>query len=137
MLQKLKFQDHSNEIQPEAKSVKDRMKHIPPWENHLFVQGTEWEVKGLMSNIYRRIHPIIPSPTIIAFGGGGTWGYHYDRNRGKLTNRERARLQTFPDDFMFSGGVGKVRAQIGEAVPPLAGKRIAQASSMILDKIQA
>ena len=134
-LRNMKFEDNSDEIQSEAKTTSERMRRIPPWENHEFVRGTEWEVKGLMSNIYRRIHPLFPSPTVIAYGGGGTWGYHYERTRGKLTNRERARLQTFSDDFLFSGGVSEIRAQIGEAVPPLAGKRIAQEVKSILHKI--
>ncbi len=34
-----------------------------------------------------------------------------------MTNRERARLQTFPDDFVFEGNRGSVRRQIGMAVP--------------------
>jgi DNA (cytosine-5)-methyltransferase 1 len=127
------FTDNSNEIQKESSEVMDRMKQVPPWENHEFVRGTKWDVRGLMSNIYRRIHPLRPSPTIIAYGGGGTWGYHYKRSRGKLTNRERARLQSFPDDFLFSGGVSDIRAQIGEAVPPLAGKRISEAVTEIIN----
>jgi len=131
----LDLPDGSNAIQAEGKSVIERMKYIPPWENHEFVKGTKWTVKGLMSNIYRRIHPIVPSPTVIAYGGGGTWGYHFEKSRGKLTNRERARLQTFPDNFMFSGRFGDVRAQIGEAVPPLAGKRIAELVETVLHKI--
>lgn len=41
--------------------------------------------------------------------------YHWtDR---ELTNRERARLQTFPDDFGFVGSYSSVRKQIGMAVP--------------------
>ena len=132
----IEFSDNSNEIQKESPEVLERMKRIPPWENHEFVRGTRWEVRGLMSNIYRRIHPLMPSPTVIAYGGGGTWGYHYNKNRGKLTNRERARLQSFPDDFLFSGGVSEVRAQIGEAVPPLAGKRIADIVDNIIKKIK-
>jgi DNA (cytosine-5)-methyltransferase 1 len=120
------FGDNSNEILKENESVISRMSFIPPAENHKFVEGTEHNVVGLMSNIYRRIHPIQPSPTIIAMGGGGTWGYHYARHRQKLTNRERARLQTFPDDFLFSGKPDEVRRQIGEAVPPLATKRISE-----------
>lgn len=74
-------------------------------------------VKGMISHVYRRIHPDEPSKTIIAAGGGGTWGYHYPEPR-PLTNRERARLQSFPDDFEFKGSVTEARRQIGNAVPP-------------------
>lgn len=42
--------------------------------------------------------------------------YHWSEPRA-LTNRERARLQTFPDDFIFEGGRESVRKQIGMAVP--------------------
>ena len=74
-------------------------------------------VKGMISHVYRRIDRNEPAKTIIAAGGGGTWGYHYPEHR-PLTNRERARLQSFPDDFQFSGSVTEVRRQIGNAVPP-------------------
>lgn len=127
--------DKSNVVLSEGKSVKDRMVHIPFGENHEFVRGTEFHVQGLMSNIYRRLHPIKPSPTVIARGGGGTWGYHYVQDRQRLTNRERARLQTFPDTFMFEGKAGEVRRQIGEAVPPLAGKFIAEKIIKILQRV--
>ncbi len=50
-------------------------------------------------------------------GGGGTHMYHWEEPRA-LTNRERARLQTFPDDFVFLGSKESVRKQIGMAVPP-------------------
>jgi DNA (cytosine-5)-methyltransferase 1 len=77
----------------------------------------ELYVKGMISHVYRRINRKEPSKTIIAAGGGGTWGYHYPDPR-PLTNRERARLQSFPDDFEFKGTVTEVRRQIGNAVPP-------------------
>ena len=80
-------------------------------------KDSPYYVKGMISHIYRRIHPDKPSSTIIAGGGGGTWGYHYLEPRS-LTNRERARLQTFPDDFVFEGSTTEVRRQIGNAVPP-------------------
>ena len=74
-------------------------------------------VKGMISHVYRRLKLDEPAKTIIAAGGGGTWGYHYPEPR-PLTNRERARLQSFPDDFVFQGSVTEVRRQIGNAVPP-------------------
>jgi DNA (cytosine-5)-methyltransferase 1 len=52
--------------------------------------------------------------------------YHWEEPRA-LTNRERARLQTFPDDFVFYGGRGSVRKQIGMAVPPMGAKIIFEA----------
>jgi DNA (cytosine-5)-methyltransferase 1 len=74
-------------------------------------------VKGMISHVYRRIKLNEPAKTIIAAGGGGTWGYHFPEPR-PLCNRERARLQSFPDNFRFSGSVTEVRRQIGNAVPP-------------------
>ena len=44
-----------------------------------------------------------------------------------ITHREAARLQTFPDSFVFSGSKIEVAKQIGNAVPPRLAKAIAQA----------
>lgn len=130
----LKLQDGTTEEPSEDPRVVERMRMIPPGENHEFVRGTKWEVEGRgISLVYRRLHPLKPSYTIVAYGGGGTHGYHYRRNRATLTLRERARLQTFPDTFLFYGRRSEIRAQIGEAVPPLAGKKIAQALAEVLD----
>jgi DNA (cytosine-5)-methyltransferase 1 len=69
-----------------------------------------------MSHIYRRLHQHKPSYTITG-SGGGTHIYHWEECRA-LTNRERARLQSFPDGFVFKGPKEQVRKQIGMAVPP-------------------
>lgn len=126
------FQDDTNNRGRRNRKIIARMHHTPPYYNFHAVDNTEWKVKGLMSNIYRRIHPLKPSPTIIAYGGGGTGGYHYEYDRQGLTNRERARLQTFPDNYLFNGKTTEIRAQIGEAVPPLSSYLIERAVSQIL-----
>ncbi len=133
---KLRLQDSTTELPREDVAVVERMKKIPPDENHEFVRGTKWEVEGRgISLVYRRIHPLKPAYTIVAYGGGGTHGYHYDRDRAALTLREKARLQTFLDTFSFHGKKSEIRAQIGEAVPPLAAKRIAEVLAEVLKAV--
>ena len=115
---------HTNHLKVSDKVV-ERLKHIPQGKNYKAVANTPYAVKGLMSNIYRRLHEDEPAYTVIASGGGGTWGYHFKEHR-PLTNRERARLQSFPDDYNFQGSTTEVRRQIGNAVPPLLAKTIAE-----------
>lgn len=109
-----------------AKNVVERLKYIKPGENAWTADLPEHlklKVKGAkLSQIYRRLDPSKPAYTITGSGGGGTHGYHWEENRA-LTNRERARLQTFPDDFVFVGSKESVRRQIGMAVP-VQGARI-------------
>lgn len=58
--------------------------------------------------------------------------FHFDQNRA-LTGRELARIQTFPDDFIFKGNAGKVQQQIGNAVPPKLAFQIANSVKEVLD----
>lgn len=88
-------------------------------------EDSPYYVHGMISHVYRRINRAEPSKTIIAGGGGGTWGYHYPEPR-PLTNRERARIQSFPDDFIFYGSTTEVRRQIGNAVPPIGVHELAK-----------
>ena len=102
-------------------TVIERLKYIKPWKN-VWNSDMPKRLKincanARLSHIYRRLDKNKPSYTITGSGGGGTYGYHWKENR-PLTNRERARLQTFPDDFVFEGGSSSVRRQIGMAVPP-------------------
>jgi DNA (cytosine-5)-methyltransferase 1 len=110
----------NNELTRQSQIVVERLTHIKPGEN---IWQTELpkhlrlNVKGAkLSQIYRRLHPNKPSYTITGSGGGGTHGYHWKEPRA-LTNRERARIQTFPDSFEFIGSKESVRKQIGMAVP--------------------
>lgn len=121
----------NNEELKMRQSTKEKLEAIPPGGNYKDLPGHE--NRNWMSLIYKRLHPDEPSPTIVAAGGGGTWGYHYSEPRA-LTNRERARLQTFPDDFEFIGSTTEVRRQIGNAVPPLGIKSIAEQLLKFLNK---
>lgn len=120
----------NQEITAQSKLVVERLKHIPPGENAWFdgiPDNLKLNVKqARLSQIYKRLHPDKPSYTITGSGGGGTHGYHWSENRA-LTNRERARIQTFPDDYIFEGSKESVRKQIGMAVPPRVAKTIVEA----------
>jgi DNA (cytosine-5)-methyltransferase 1 len=110
----------NNELTKQAPQVIERLKHIKPGQNAFnatLPPELRLNVKGAkISQIYRRLHPDKPSYTVTGSGGGGTHVYHYEEPRA-LTNRERARLQTFPDEFVFEGSKESVRKQVGMAVP--------------------
>jgi DNA (cytosine-5)-methyltransferase 1 len=118
---------YNNEFLKVQERTKKIISLIPEGGNFTDIpKDSPYYVKGMISHVYRRVKLDEPSKTIIAAGGGGTWGYHYPENRS-LTNRERARIQSFPDDFIFEGNTTEVRRQIGNAVPPVGVHAIAQA----------
>jgi DNA (cytosine-5)-methyltransferase 1 len=121
------FGVNNHDLHADAPSVVERLKLIPPGGNYTAIpKDHPSAVKGLISHVYRRLSPDKPAYTMVAGGGGGSMGYHFHEPRS-LTNRERARLQTFPDDFHFKGSIREVRAQIGNAVPPIGASVIVDA----------
>ena len=110
----------NNELTKQSTIVIERLKHILPGQNAFTADLPEHlklNVRGAqISQIYKRLDPDKPSYTVTGSGGGGTHIYHWSENRA-LTNRERARLQTFPDNYKFVGSKESVRKQIGMAVP--------------------
>lgn len=105
--------------------VLERYKHIK--------QGENWRAipKELMSNyknsqnchsgIYRRLDENKPSVVIANYRKNML--IHPIDNRG-LSVREAARLQSFPDNFIFKGSINHIQQQIGNAVPPILAKEI-------------
>jgi len=73
------------------------------------------------SGIYRRLHPDKPSGVIANYRKNML--IHPYEHRG-LSVREAARIQSFPDDFIFEGTLSEQQQQIGNAVPPLLAKAI-------------
>jgi len=132
----LKVPDQSHLAPEEPPDVARKIAMIPPGENFEILIDSKWELrKKGVSQIYRRLHPLSPSYTVVAYGGGGIAMYHYERSRTALTIREKARLQSFPDSFVFVGSISRMKAEVGEAVPPLMAKIIAEALAQILDEI--
>ena len=112
----------NNEIRPLQERVKRRLSYIKPGQNIWQAENLPPELmiktRTKISQIYRKLDPDKPSYTVTAAGGGGTFMYHWSNEQRELTNRERARIQTFPDKFAFTGKYSSVRKQIGMAVPP-------------------
>lgn len=75
-----------------------------------------------------RLNPLLPSKTVIAGGtkGGGRSHLHPYHPR-TLSVRECARLQTFPDSYVFQGPVARQFTQVGNAVPPMLAYKLALA----------
>lgn len=112
----------SNELTRQSEVVKQRLAYIKPGENAFNATDMPEELRlnvrgAKLSQIYKRLDPNKPAYTVTGSGGGGTHIYHWEEPRA-LTNRERARLQTFPDWYKFIGSKENVRRQIGMAVPP-------------------
>jgi len=97
-------------------------------------QGENWEsikLNGMLdtykttrnthSGIYKRLHEDEPSVTIANYRKSML--IHPWEDRG-LSVREAARLQSFPDTFIFKGSLGSIQQQVGNAVPPLLAMEI-------------
>lgn len=83
--------------------------------------------KGSRSTYYGRLRPEMPAYTINTYFNrpGNGCNMHYEQDR-TLSQREAARLQTFPDSFKFIGSLNSINNQIGNAVPVLLAYQIAK-----------
>ena len=77
---------------------------------------------------HRPITPDQPAPTVTARGDnrGGVVILPHPNNLRRMTCRELATIQSFPLNFTFSGSITSVCRQIGNAVPPILGRCIAE-----------
>ena len=74
-------------------------------------------------NTYNRLHRLKCAPTMVP--GNNAFPVHPTLHRS-LTPREAARIQSFPDSFIFTGDRRRQCISVGNAVPPLLGARLAQ-----------
>lgn len=116
------------------KEVRERYKHIPQggnWSSIPIRLMRKWrsippgEIRKVShSSLYKRLHPDEPSITIANFRKSMLIHPYEDRG---LSVREAARLQSFPDDFVFYGPKGSQQQQIANAVPPLLARALGSA----------
>lgn len=97
-----------------------------------------YEKKRVFFNSYKVQWWDMPSRTIIAhLYKDGNQFIHPDYEQGRsITVREAARLQSFPDDFVFEGSRTEQFKQIGNAVPPMLAEAIAKAIKLKLDELE-
>ncbi|MDQ2805777.1 MAG: DNA cytosine methyltransferase, partial [Chloroflexota bacterium] len=92
----------------------DRLRQVPPGGS----------LYSTFRDAWKRQYRGVPCMTIKENHGGVH--VHYEKDR-VLSAREMARLQTFPDDYLFAGTMKRAYWQIGNAVPCLLAQHIALA----------
>lgn len=106
------------------------LEEVPPGHNyHYFTRERGYPEpifawRSRFSDFLYKADPDSPVRTIVAQLGKYSGPFHW-KNR-KFTLQEFKRLQTFPDDYDFAGGMGKSLKQIGNSVPPLLAERLAE-----------
>ena len=95
---------------------------VPPYDRDNF--KSKWQ----------KLREDIPSHTIVAHLSVDTYSHIHPVEPRGISVREAARLQSFPDGFLFQCAMGDAFKQIGNAVPPLLAKGIAIQIKMAFEK---
>lgn len=120
------FQVQGNLVSKNAKTVVERYKHIHQGENWSAIpeelMGTYSDSSRCHTGIYLRLKYNEPAKVIGNFRKNML--IHPTQNRG-LSVREAARLQSFPDNYIFFGSIGFQQQQVADAVPPMLARSVA------------
>lgn len=126
-----------NHIIPKTRpAALERFQYIKPGQNFHDLPdelkiNTYTNVARTQNTIYKRLEDDKPSGTVVNVRKS-MW-IHPTENRA-VSVREAARLQTFPDSFSFSGPKDSQYQQVGNAVPPMLSKAIAEQILKYIDK---
>ena len=105
----------------------------PAWRLEARMPGTIPYQTESFGDKFRKLHVNEPSPTIPAHLSRDANSFVHPSVPRGITCREAARLQSFPDDYVFLGGFGKSFKQTGNAVPPLLAKAVAKAVLAVIN----
>ena len=116
----------------------ERLKHIRPGGNwtdipdDLLPKGMKRANRGDHTKRYGRVTADGLASTILT-KCDPHWGayFHYEQERS-FTVREAARIQSFPDHYIFTGTIAEQFAQVGNAVPPLLAESVGLTLKSIL-----
>ena len=116
----------------------ERLKYIKPGGNwtdipdELLPKGMQRANKGDHTKRYGRVTADGLASTILT-KCDPHWGayFHYNQERS-FTVREAARIQSFPDHYIFTGAMAEQFAQVGNAVPPLLAEAVGLTLKAIL-----
>lgn len=110
-------------------SIKDAIDHFPDPDqennvlNHIY---SAYKIEYRNFTGHRETDPDKPSPTVLARGNGkgGVCAIPHYNGKRRLTIRESASVQTFPEDFHFIGTMNSCYRQIGNAVPVMFARKL-------------
>lgn len=111
----------NNEITVHTEQTKRIISMIPDGGNIKSLPEEYYKIRNY-SSAFKRMNSKEPSTTIDC---GHRNYFHYKENRIP-TVRESARIQSFPDDFMFTGTKTSQYTQVGNAVPPLLAQALGE-----------
>ena len=125
-----------------SESNLDRSKYIKPgvyWSDipvELLSKGMQRARRSDHTKRYGRVEPDGLASTILT-KCDPHWGayFHYEQDRS-FTVREAARIQSFPDHYVFTGKMAEQFAQVGNAVPPLLAEAVGLALKSILLEVE-
>lgn len=115
-LDRIEKEEGKRPVKGSCRYDQERDIYIPPYDPKKF------------PNKWRKMEADKPARTLMAHLGKDSYSHiHYDSTQARtISVREAARLQSFPDGFVFKGPMNPAFRQIGNAVPPLMAKALAE-----------
>lgn len=126
----LLYNHHTKEIQERRLEL---IKHLKPGLKANSLPKEYWD--GLRPEKWRRLHPDLPSHTVLAQMHRDLSEFVHPWLDRWITVREAARLQSFHDGFVFHGSEWQQLKQIGNAVPPLLAHALGSAMAEVLSAL--